>query len=125
MNLNDYYFTKNGIKISYDDFLLELRKMYKTELAYTKAKENLLYIMERGVESWNTVSRVHLRMVRKKHICPKCGNIIKNYPALSRRNNQTEICSNCGTLEAIEDFIKFQKKELKGGFRNGRKRNFG
>lgn len=36
--------------------------------------------------------------------CPKCG---KRYPkgkgALSRRDNKTEICSQCGFNEAIED----------------------
>lgn len=45
-----------------------------------------------------------------KHQCPRCGGGIPNnvnvgaYPgALSRTDNKTEICSECGTLEAMED----------------------
>lgn len=43
--------------------------------------------------------------------CPRCCNLIPNndmpgaYPgALSRLDNKTEICSECGTLEAILDW---------------------
>lgn len=41
-------------------------------------------------------------------ICPRCKNYIQGYPALSRKDNKTEICSNCGKLEALEDFKKYQ-----------------
>lgn len=41
-------------------------------------------------------------------ICARCGRAIVGYPALSRKDNRTEICSNCGTLEALEDFIKYE-----------------
>ena len=39
--------------------------------------------------------------------CPKCGEVIKGYPAISRRDNKTEICSNCGQIEALEDMAKY------------------
>jgi hypothetical protein len=46
-------------------------------------------------------------------ICPKCEGYIPNnvtpgaYPgALSRVDNKTEICSECGILEALDDYIK-------------------
>jgi hypothetical protein len=46
-------------------------------------------------------------------ICPRChGNIPNNDRpgedpgALSRRDNKTEICSACGTAEAMEDWTK-------------------
>lgn len=39
-------------------------------------------------------------------ICPRCNNYIVGYPALSRVDNKTEICSKCGNLEALEIFIK-------------------
>ncbi len=49
--------------------------------------------------------------VATDHICPRCGGDIPNavykgqYPgALSRTDNETEICSDCGSLEAMEDF---------------------
>ena len=36
--------------------------------------------------------------------CPVCGRIYQNYPAISRRDNHTEICPQCGLREALEDF---------------------
>ena len=36
-----------------------------------------------------------------KKICPLCGEKIKGYPATSRVDNKTEICSDCGTREAL------------------------
>jgi|SRR5699024_6360279 len=45
--------------------------------------------------------------------CPKCNEISLNpnqiMNALSRRDNETFICSNCGSLEALED-MKVNKK---------------
>lgn len=45
--------------------------------------------------------------------CPICGRIYKDYPALSRRDNTTEICPQCGVKEALDDFYKIfdDKKE--------------
>ena len=40
--------------------------------------------------------------------CPRCGKYYSDYPAISRKDNKTEICSNCGTLEALEVFEKYQ-----------------
>lgn len=46
----------------------------------------------------------------KSNECPRCGGGIPNdinvgaYPgALSRTDNETEICSECGTMEALEN----------------------
>jgi hypothetical protein len=48
-------------------------------------------------------------------ICPKCSGYIPNNNtpgaysgAISRRDNKTEICSACGTQEALEDFFAQQ-----------------
>lgn len=38
--------------------------------------------------------------------CPKCKGPLGEHPALSRRDNKTEICSDCGMLEALEDMEK-------------------
>lgn len=45
-------------------------------------------------------------------VCPQCAGFIPSnenpgaYPgAISRRDNKTEICSGCGTREAMEDFL--------------------
>ena len=47
---------------------------------------------------------------RKK--CPKCGAIISLYPAISRKDNKTEICSDCGVVEAMEEFINHKNKHM-------------
>ena len=47
--------------------------------------------------------------------CPLCNEMIKGVPALSRIDNKTKICSKCGILQALEDFIKY-KKEKKNVF---------
>lgn len=38
--------------------------------------------------------------------CPRCGGPLGKRPALSRKDNKTDICSKCGYLEAIEDVEK-------------------
>lgn len=45
-----------------------------------------------------------------KRKCPKCRQPIIGYPALSRKDNKTKICSTCGNIEAIEEFIKYQER---------------
>ena len=35
-------------------------------------------------------------------ICPKCGKEFERLPALSRIDNKTMICDECGTMEALE-----------------------
>ena len=37
-----------------------------------------------------------------KTICPKCGKEYTGAPALSRLDNTTLICPECGTREALE-----------------------
>lgn len=38
--------------------------------------------------------------------CPKCKGPLGDRPALSRRDNKTDICADCGFLEAMEDAQK-------------------
>jgi len=40
-------------------------------------------------------------------ICPRCNKrpLIEVYTALSRRDNKTAICSECGQDEALFDFV--------------------
>lgn len=45
--------------------------------------------------------------------CPKCGKDIVGYPALSREDNKTKICSECGQKEAIEAMLKYYNKKEK------------
>lgn len=44
-------------------------------------------------------------------VCPRCGeNTLRvDRPALnalSRSDNETYVCSQCGTVEALEDFVR-------------------
>lgn len=36
------------------------------------------------------------------HICPKCEKTYTGHPALSRSDNETPICPECGTREALD-----------------------
>ena len=38
-----------------------------------------------------------------RRICPACGMPLDRHPAISRKDNKTEICSDCGTREALSD----------------------
>ncbi len=44
--------------------------------------------------------------------CPRCGNFYTGYPALSRRDNKTAICSSCGTDEAMREYYGIAPKEF-------------
>lgn len=38
--------------------------------------------------------------------CPICGQRYTEPPALSRRDNKTYICPDCGTMEALAAFLR-------------------
>lgn len=44
--------------------------------------------------------------------CPKCGCVYTGVPALSRVDNETLICADCSTKEALES-IGISKEEQK------------
>lgn len=60
-------------------------------------------------------------MFRKKHgveadsdrikECPVCGRYYTDRPAISRREGIGEICPDCGTMEALEDYESMKHKE--------------
>lgn len=47
-------------------------------------------------------------MNTESRICPRCGKTYTEYPAISRKDNKTEICPECGQLEALEAWQKYQ-----------------
>ena len=51
----------------------------------------------------------------KVKTCPLCKETFTGIGAISRKDNKTEICSNCGTKEALEDFSKYIKEQEKKG----------
>lgn len=40
--------------------------------------------------------------VTRMSVCPKCGKTYFDRPALSREDNETLICPDCSTREALE-----------------------
>jgi predicted RNA-binding Zn-ribbon protein involved in translation (DUF1610 family) len=46
----------------------------------------------------------------KSWICPKCGKETTDYPAISRVDNKTEICSQCGMAEAFANWERYKKE---------------
>lgn len=44
-----------------------------------------------------------IRLTTNADKCPKCGGSILDFGALSRYDNKTRICSECGVAEALEN----------------------
>ncbi|MBQ6052270.1 MAG: hypothetical protein IJL30_03155 [Clostridia bacterium] len=44
-------------------------------------------------------------------VCPLCGKIYSGYPALSRTDNETLICPDCGTRQALESIGITEKEQ--------------
>ena len=51
----------------------------------------------------------------KKHkelICPLCGKAYSEPPAISRKDNSTLICADCGTRESLEIYgVSIEKQD--------------
>jgi len=47
-------------------------------------------------------------MQHSKFKCARCGKTTDEYPALSRADNKTLLCSDCGTAEALDCWLWYQ-----------------
>ena len=54
----------------------------------------------------------------QKRICPICGQIYREPPALSRADGKTQICPDCGPREALQSIgvCKKSRKKLSISF---------
>lgn len=43
--------------------------------------------------------------------CPLCGKTYEDYPAISRKDNETEICPECGIREALEAWFDNERSK--------------
>lgn len=43
--------------------------------------------------------------------CPRCGKRYNTYPAISRKDNKTKICPDCGTEEDLLDYLFLSNEE--------------
>ena len=44
------------------------------------------------------------------YICGRCGKNCEGFPAISRKDNKTAICPNCGKAEAFEAYAAHLEK---------------
>ena len=58
-------------------------------------------------EAYNEVSHANFKIYP---VCPICGEYYSEPPAISRKDNKTKICPNCGVGEAFMDFVNHYKK---------------
>jgi len=58
-------------------------------------------------------SGAHYRRMRMKKPwdCPRCGIKTTDFPAISRADNKTEVCSQCGTEEALIQALGMSETE--------------
>ena len=75
----------------YSSFLVDAKR-YDDEVELTWELENLP----------RTLTYKILEIQR----CPKCNKEFTEHPALSREDNETEICPECGVREAVEAYTK-------------------
>lgn len=47
--------------------------------------------------------------------CPRCGEYkldpVEVHNSLSRKDNETYICNDCGTKEAVEEYLKLMEED--------------
>lgn len=55
-----------------------------------------------------------------KKVCPRCGRPLDKFPALSRKDNKTKICSKCGVQEALVNYYEYILKLEKHNKNNRR-----
>lgn len=41
--------------------------------------------------------------------CSRCKRLTRDCPAISRRDNRTEVCRRCGTMEALLDWARYMQ----------------
>lgn len=48
---------------------------------------------------------------KESRLCPKCHKYYNDYLAISREDNKTEICPQCGQMEALESLWKWRSNK--------------
>ena len=69
--------------------------------AYELSKETLIESQRIVEEKSDEEIR---RQLKGSKFCPRCGRRYNDYPAISRYDNKTEICPDCGVEEAMINF---------------------
>lgn len=70
MNIEDYTYSINGKEITFEEFLNEYKKLFKTDVAFERAKERLKgKLNEKEFANWNIIGKKDkklLKVTRKK-----------------------------------------------------------
>lgn len=90
---------------------VELVSMDDPQAPPVGAKGTVMRVDDTGslLMHWDTGSGLNVvygedivKKLSDEHYCPKCKKVYTGRPALSRADNKTSICPDCGTLEALE-----------------------
>lgn len=90
------YLNDKGIKTSQD-------------VEANTVEEAIISLKKYSIENKNIISIVSWDN-QKKLICPRCHKEYSGYSSISRDDNKTEICPDCGIQEALIIFMKNTKK---------------
>ena len=103
---------------SYMEFSDIINQLYKFPQAKAKVAnvartiENLVWNDHEVTNAYYDclTGEIELELNKNEYkICPSCGKGYSTYSAISRLDNKTEICPDCGTVEALNEFYKNQK----------------
>lgn len=75
-------------------------------LSTTLCEAKIFNTIDEVEEAYNGVSHVNFKIYP---ICPLCQKEYDGHPAISRKDNKTEICPDCGIKEALIIFYNNKK----------------
>lgn len=78
----------------------DITNYYSTALADAKRYDDLELLRD----DLETLPKTYSYRIYEIQRCPKCHKEFTEYPAISREDNETEICPECGIREAVEAF---------------------
>ena len=96
------YFVKVEDKILWEGKVFEVRVCSATIDGATK--------YETYQEALDVIQEYKLHNFEVYPVCPRCNKDYSGKPAISRDDNKTPICPECGTQEALIVFMKNSKK---------------
>lgn len=86
----------------------DITNKYSSALADAKRYDDEDILREELESLPKTMSYKILEIQR----CPKCHKEFTEHPAISREDNETEICPECGVREAVEAYSKHQEGDI-------------
>lgn len=104
ISLNELLEKINFVKQEKDIDIIIVDDIYSLT-DYEEEKGNIF----KELEKISVELHISILAIVQDRICPKCNDYIVGYPALSREDNKTEICSKCGNIEALEIFFKYKE----------------